>query len=172
MRVIDSHTEGEPTRLDRRGRPGARERPARRTSSPVRGAVTTTFAPSRSTNRAAPTRMVGALLCEPVDPASAAGLIFFNNAGFLGMCGHGAIGAAVTLAHMGRIAAGVHRFETPVGIVTVELHNRNEATIENVPSYVASTGPENRRRRSRRRYGRCRLGRQLVLPHRRRAVRH
>ena len=79
--------------------------------------------------------MVGALLCEPTAPDCAAGLIFFNNAGYLGMCGHGTIGAAVTLAHLGRIAPGTHRFETPVGIVGVELHDRNTATVGNVPSY-------------------------------------
>jgi 4-hydroxyproline epimerase len=79
--------------------------------------------------------VVGALLCEPVDPACAAGLIFFNNVGYLGMCGHGTIGAAVTLAHMGRIGPGTHRFETPVGEVTVELLGRNEVEIENVPSW-------------------------------------
>ncbi len=57
--------------------------------------------------------MVGALLCEPVDPACAAGVIFFNNVGYLGMCGHGTIGVAVTLAYLGRIGPGTHRLETP-----------------------------------------------------------
>ena len=70
-----------------------------------------------------------------MDPACAAGLIFFNNAGYLGMCGHATIGAAVTLAHMGRIGPGEHRFETPVGEVTAVLHDRHRVTIENVVSY-------------------------------------
>jgi 4-hydroxyproline epimerase len=139
MRVIDSHTEGEPTRLIVGGGPALGNGPLAERRR--------LFAEQHDDIRAFALNeprgfdvMVGALLCEPVDPASAAGLIFFNNAGFLGMCGHGAIGAAVTLAHMGRIGTGVHRFETPVGIVTVELHNRNEATIENVPSYVHRRG--------------------------------
>jgi 4-hydroxyproline epimerase len=75
------------------------------------------------------------LLCEPEDASCAAGLIFFNNAGYLGMCGHATIGAAVTLAHLGRIGLGAHRFETPVGMVRVELTERNHAAIENVESY-------------------------------------
>ena len=72
---------------------------------------------------------------NPWIEAARPGLIFFNNVGFLGMCGHATIGAAVTLAHMGRIAAGRHRFETPVGTVTADLRGRNEVTIENVASY-------------------------------------
>jgi 4-hydroxyproline epimerase len=139
MRVIDSHTEGEPTRLIVEGGPALGKGPLaeRRRLFAERHDGVRAFALNEPRGFDA---MVGALLCEPVDPACAAGLIFFNNAGFLGMCGHGAIGAAVTLAHMGRIGTGVHRFETPVGTVTVELHNRNEATIENVPSYVHERG--------------------------------
>ncbi|HUH95247.1 MAG TPA: proline racemase family protein, partial [Casimicrobiaceae bacterium] len=78
---------------------------------------------------------VGALLCEPVDSSCAAGVIFFNNVGTIGMCGHGTIGLAVTLAHLGRIAPGRHRFETPVGVVSVELHDRDRVTVQNIPSY-------------------------------------
>jgi 4-hydroxyproline epimerase len=139
MRVIDSHTEGEPTRLIVEGGPVLGNGPLaeRRRLFAERHDDVRAFALNEPRGFDA---MVGALLCEPVDPGCAAGLIFFNNAGFLGMCGHGAIGAAVTLAHMGRIGSGVHRFETPVGIVTVELHGRNEATVENVPSYVHRRG--------------------------------
>tara|TARA_B100000586_G_C20104491_1_gene426611 strand:+ start:361 stop:1125 length:765 start_codon:yes stop_codon:yes gene_type:complete len=79
--------------------------------------------------------VVGALLCEPVDEACAAGVIFFNNTGYLNMCGHGAMGVAVTLAYLGRIGPGIHRLETPVGVVQVELLSPNEVAIENVPSY-------------------------------------
>jgi 4-hydroxyproline epimerase len=79
--------------------------------------------------------MVGALLCEPHDPACATGVIFFDNAGYLGMCGHGTIGLAVTLAHMGRLRPGRHRIETPVGAVGVELVDGCAATVENVESY-------------------------------------
>jgi 4-hydroxyproline epimerase len=79
--------------------------------------------------------IVGALLCEPHDPSCAAGVIFFNNVGYIGMCGHGTIGLAVTLAHMGRLKPGRHRFETPVGMVGVELVDECTATVENIESY-------------------------------------
>ena len=84
--------------------------------------------------------MVGALLCEPVDPGCAAGVIFFNNVGFLGMCGHGTIGLVATLRHMGRIGPGVHRIETPVGLVEAELHPEGGVTITNVSSFRTAAG--------------------------------
>jgi 4-hydroxyproline epimerase len=79
--------------------------------------------------------LVGALLCEPADTSCAAGVIFFNNVGMLHMCGHGTIGVAVTLAHLGRIRPGTHRLETPVGVVGFTLHDAHRVTLENVPSY-------------------------------------
>jgi 4-hydroxyproline epimerase len=135
MRVIDSHTEGEPTRLVVSGGPDLRRGSLaeRRKTFAERHDGFRTFALNEPRGFEA---MVGALLCEPVDPTCASGLIFFNNSGYLGMCGHGTIGAAVSLAHIGRIVPGLHRFETPVGDVTVELHDRNTATIANVPSYL------------------------------------
>lgn len=79
--------------------------------------------------------MVGALLCEPVDRSCAAGVIFFNNVGYLGMCGHGTIGLVATLSYMGRIRPGEHRIETPVGTVSAILHDNGEVTVNNVLSY-------------------------------------
>jgi 4-hydroxyproline epimerase len=84
--------------------------------------------------------MVGALVCEPNDPACATGVIYFNNVGYLGMCGHGTIGVAVALAHLGRIGPGVHRFETPVGVVSVALEGPNRVTLDNVESYRLAKG--------------------------------
>jgi 4-hydroxyproline epimerase len=79
--------------------------------------------------------IVGALLREPVDPANTAGVIFFNNVGYLGMCGHGTIGLIASLAHLGRIKPGVHRIETTVGVVTAKLHEDGSVSVQNVPSY-------------------------------------
>ena len=79
--------------------------------------------------------LVGALLCQPVNPASMGGAIFFNNVGYLGMCGHGTIGLAVTLAFLGRLDTGVHRLETPPGEISVRLHDSNRVTVSNLPSY-------------------------------------
>jgi 4-hydroxyproline epimerase len=134
MHIIDSHTEGEPTRLVIEGGPPLGKGPLQDRLSRFMNEHDSyrSFAVNEPRGSDA---MVGALLCEPVNPACAAGLIFFNNVGYLGMCGHGTIGAAVTLAHMGRIGIGHHRFETPVGEVAVELVSANEVEIENVPSY-------------------------------------
>ena len=134
MRVIDSHTEGEPTRLIVEGGPLLGSGPL----SERRRRFADTFDDIRRFAVTEPRgydALVGALLCDPHDASCVAGLIFFNNVGFLGMCGHATIGAAVTLAHLGRISPGRHRFETPVGIVSVDLVDRNYATIENVESY-------------------------------------
>ncbi|QDS88431.1 4-hydroxyproline epimerase [Rosistilla ulvae] len=134
IRVIDSHTGGEPTRLVVEGGPDLGGGPLpqrverfRREADHFR---TMMLAEPRGFDA-----MVGALLCEPSDPGCAAAVIFFNNRGYLGMCGHGAIGVVATLAFMGRIAPGRHLLETPVGIVAVELISPNRVAIENVPSY-------------------------------------
>lgn len=118
--IIDSHTGGEPTRV-------------------VLGGVT---AENLETYRSAilceprgHEVIVGALLVEPKDPSCAAGVIFFNNVGLLGMCGHGMIGLIITLRHLGRITPGEHHIETPVGIVTATLHEDGRVSIRNVPSY-------------------------------------
>jgi 4-hydroxyproline epimerase len=84
--------------------------------------------------------MVGALLVEPSAPGCAAGMIFFNNVGTLGMCGHGTIGVVATLAHLGRIGPGRHRLESPVGIVETELHADGRVTVHNVPAYRHRAG--------------------------------
>jgi 4-hydroxyproline epimerase len=79
--------------------------------------------------------LVGALLCEPDNADSSAGVIFFNNVGYLGMCGHGTIGLVKTLEFTGRITPGEHRIDTPVGTVTATLHDDGSVSVRNVPSY-------------------------------------
>jgi 4-hydroxyproline epimerase len=134
MRVIDSHTAGEPTRIVISGGPdlGKGSMAERRAIFAREHDHIRSFVVNEPRGHDA---VVGALLCEPVDPSAAAGVIFFNNVGVIGMCGHGTIGLAVTLAHLGRIGLGLHRIETPVGDVTFELLSRNEARITNVPAY-------------------------------------
>ncbi len=139
--VIDTHTGGEPTRVVIAGGPdlGRGEMAARRDRfrdqfDSFRSAVVNEPRGSDV--------MVGALVCEPADPSCAAGLIFFNNVGYLGMCGHGTIGVAVALAHLGRISPGIHRFETPVGTVSVTLEDGRYAAIDNVASYRAAKDVE------------------------------
>jgi 4-hydroxyproline epimerase len=137
--VIDTHTGGESTRVVIAGGPdlGRGSMAERRTVfrerfDTIRSAVVNEPRGSDV--------IVGALICAPVDPACAAGVIYFNNVGVLGMCGHGTIGVAVALAHLGRIAPGVHRLETPVGEVSITLEDANHATIENVASYRSRQG--------------------------------
>ena len=134
VKVIDSHTGGEPTRLVIGGGPdlgkGAlsdRLKRFRAEHDSFRSAVVNEPRGSDV--------MVGALLCEPTDPACAAGVIFFNNVGYLGMCGHGTIGLVATLSFMKRIQPGEHRIETPVGTITAVLHRSGDVTVNNVASY-------------------------------------
>jgi 4-hydroxyproline epimerase len=139
--VIDSHTAGEPTRVVLAGGPdlgkgtlAERLERFRRDHDSFRSAVVNE---PRGFDV-----MVGALLCQPVDPACAAGVIFFNNVGYLGMCGHGTIGLIATLSYLKRIQPGEHRIETPVGIVTANLHRSGDVTVHNVPSFRLSTNVE------------------------------
>jgi 4-hydroxyproline epimerase len=134
VRIIDSHTGGEPTRLVVAGGPELGTGPLsqrlqrfRRDHDEFRSAVVNEPRGSDV--------IVGAMLCEPVDPACAAGVIYFNNVGYLGMCGHGTIGLMATLSYMGRIKAGEHSIETPVGTVSAILHDDGQVTVNNVASY-------------------------------------
>ena len=134
VRYVDSHTAGEPTRVITEGGPALgggtmRERLA---------VLSDTADDLRRMSISEPRgwdAIVGGLLCHPSDPSCAAGVIFFNNTGYLGMCGHGAIGVAVTLYYLGRIGLGKHRLETPVGVVEFDLATPHEVTIANVPSF-------------------------------------
>src|SRR2546425_1956194 len=119
--VIDSHTGGEPTRVVISGGPDLgggsvsdRLKVFREQHDRFRSAVVNEPRGSDV--------LVGALLCEPSDPACAPGGIFFNNVRYLGMGGHGLIGLIVTLAHQGRLKPGEHRIETSVGVVTAALN--------------------------------------------------
>jgi proline racemase len=134
--IVDSHTGGEPTRIVIAGGPdlgsgpltGQRDR-FRQKFDAFRSAVVNEPRGSDV--------IVGALLVPPADKSCAAGVIFFNNVGYLGMCGHGTIGLMVTLAHLGRLGPGDHRIDTPVGVVTATLHPGGEVSVANVPSWRA-----------------------------------
>jgi len=139
VNIIDSHTAGEPTRLVIEGAPdlgggslGRQLAVFRERFDGFRSAVVNEPRGSDV--------VVGALLRAPNDPTCAAGVIFFNNVSYLGMCGHGTIGLVATLAYLGRITPGTHRIETPVGIVTAHLHDDGRVTVHNVPSYRFARG--------------------------------
>ncbi|MFP6899660.1 MAG: 4-hydroxyproline epimerase [Opitutales bacterium] len=139
VQVIDSHTGGEPTRIIVAGGPelgngSLAERRQRFSEKHDEFRAAVVLEPRGSDV------LVGGLLCQPAEPDCAAGVIFFNNVGVLNMCGHGAIGLAVTLAHLGRIGEGQHRLDTPVGVVGFEYHGDGVVSIENVPSYRHTKG--------------------------------
>jgi len=134
--IVDSHTGGEPTRLVIGGAPDLGRGSAaeklevlRREHDHFRSAMVNEPRGSEV--------LVGALLVEPADDSCTAGVIFFNNVGYLGMCGHGTIGLAASLAHLGKIRPGTHRFETPVGIVSATLNQDGTVSVANVPSWRA-----------------------------------
>lgn len=131
---MDSHTAGEPTRVVLAGGPalgaGSMAERKERFRSHFDHYRRALIHEPRGCDA-----LVGALLCPPQDPASAAGVIFFNNAGYLGMCGHGAIGVAATLHALGRLKPGNFQLETPVGLLQCQQHPNGETTIGNVASY-------------------------------------
>ena len=132
-RIIDSHTGGEPTRLVVSGGPdlGGGSMAERRERFRTRHDAWRRALVNEPRGNDV---LVGALLTEPVQAGSVCGVIFFNNVGYLGMCGHGTIGLVATLAHLGRLAPGVHAIDTPVGTVQAELHADGAVTVANVPA--------------------------------------
>jgi 4-hydroxyproline epimerase len=132
--VIDTHTGGEPTRVVISGGPELGSGTMAERLAVFRDRFDTFRSAVVNEPRGSDV-MVGAILLPPADPDCAAEVIFFNNVGYLGMCGHGTIGVAVALAHLGRIGPGSHRLGTPVGTVTITLEGRNTVAIDNVESY-------------------------------------
>jgi 4-hydroxyproline epimerase len=134
IEIVDSHTAGEPTRCVLSGAEvlgggtlAERMERLRRDHDDLRRAI---LCEPRGSDV-----LVGAWILEPDVPECTAAVIFFNNSGYLGMCGHGTIGVAVTLAHLGRLAPGLHTIQTPVGVVKARLEGPNTVTVENVPAY-------------------------------------
>ena len=134
LHVIDSHTGGEPTRLIMDGFPAL-------AGATIAEQLHTLRSEHDQWRRACLLEprgndvLVGALYCAPVTPGATCGVIFFNNAGYLGMCGHGTIGLVASLHHLGRIGPGVHTIDTPVGPVAATLHDDGAVTLRNVPAY-------------------------------------
>ncbi|WP_428928806.1 proline racemase family protein [Marinibacterium sp. SX1] len=131
MHVIDSHTGGEPTRVIIDGFPDLGSGPLSERAALLADRHRETYRAVMLEPRGQ-VAMVGALMVPPTDPTCVTGVIYFDVAAVLGMCGHGTIGLAVTLHHLGRIGLGRHRIETPAGVVTVELHDANTVTVTNI----------------------------------------
>lgn len=134
VKIIDSHTEGEPTRLVYEGFPdlgngSMKERLENLKNHHDHWRKAVILEPRGNDI------LVGALLCKPQNPEHACGVIYFNNTGYLGMCGHGTIGLMASLVYMGKIGVGMHTVETPVGNVVCQVHEDGSVSIQNVPSY-------------------------------------
>lgn len=135
IQVVDSHTEGEPTRVVVDGwpqPPGATMAERRDHMKRHQDHLRTGVVKEPRGHDA----VVGALLTPPVEPDSAAGVVFFNDVGYLGMCGHGLIGVVRTLNHLGRVGQGMLRIDTPVGTVEAALLADGSVAVTNVPSYL------------------------------------
>ena len=135
IHVIDSHTGGEPTRVVIDGGPDLPAGLALPQRLALLREMHDSFRSAVVNEPRGSDPVVGALLCPPTDTSCAAGVIFFNNVGYLGMCGHGTIGLLATLNYLGRITPGTHRIETPVGVVSARLHDSGAVTVRNVPSF-------------------------------------
>lgn len=133
IEYVDSHTAGEPTRVVTGGFPGL-------DGDEMEGFVAT-FRSRDELRRGIVLEprgsaiLVGALLTPPCSEGAAAGVIFFNNVGMLGMCGHGTIGVVESLRYLGRLAPGPWKLDTPVGTVAGVLQESGEVQLENVLSY-------------------------------------
>ncbi len=141
IEVVDTHTAGEPTRVVISGGPDLGGGPLEERRALFRERFDT-FRSAVANEPRGSDVMVGALLCPPTDPRCTAGVIFFNNVGYLGMCGHGTIGVAVALGRLGCIQAGRYLLETPVGVVAFEYDGENTVALDNVPSYRHAAGVE------------------------------
>lgn len=133
LSIVDSHTEGEPTRVVVDGWPALEAA----TMAGRRLEVAGRFDALRRATVLEPRAheaVVGALLTPPVSPGALCGVVFFNNVGPLWMCGHGLIGVVRTLEFLGRIDPGTVRLDTPAGPVGAELEAGGAVTIENVPA--------------------------------------
>lgn len=139
VRIVDSHTGGEPTRLVTEGGPELGDGPLAERARRFREEFDHYRSAIVNEPRGSDV-MVGALLVEPHEAGCEAGVIFFNNVGVLGMCGHGTIGLVVSLASLGRLRPGRVRIDTPVGVVGATLHEDGSVSVENVPSHRQAAG--------------------------------
>jgi 4-hydroxyproline epimerase len=134
IRVIDSHTGGEPTRLVLDGGPELGDGPLAERVTRFRDSFDSYRSAIVNEPRGSDP-LVGALLVKPHRADCALGVIFFNNVGYLGMCGHGTIGLIASLKHTGDLAPGAIKIDTPVGAVEASLASDGRISVSNVLSY-------------------------------------
>ena len=138
---VDSHTGGEPTRVVLSGFPDVGDLPLPEVVQVLRERYDL-FRQATVCEPRGNDVIVGALLLPPRQPGSLASVVFFNNVGYLGMCGHGTIGLLATLEYLGRVQPGTYGLDTPVGTVQVQLHGQGVVSVANVPAYRHLAGVE------------------------------
>ena len=134
IRVLDSHTGGEPTRLVMEGGPDLGDGPLEQRLQRFKESFDS-FRSAIVNEPRGSDPVVGALLCRPHREECDFGVLFFNNVGYLGMCGHGTIGVVVSLAHAGMLKPGEIKIDTSVGVVQARLLPDGAVTVANVPSF-------------------------------------
>ncbi len=138
IRVIDSHTGGEPTRLVLEGGPDLGSGPLEERVERFRDHFDAYRSAIVNEPRGSDP-LVGALLVEPHRADCRFGVIFFNNVGYLGMCGHGTMGLIASLAHAGELGPGTVKIDTPVGPVEASLGPDGRIGVSNVASYRSAS---------------------------------
>ncbi len=134
IHYTDLHTEGEPTRVITSGFPDLGTGSILQRSE----MMTKNFSDLCSGIVREPRgheAMVAALLLEPADKSCDHGVIFFNNVGSLGMCGHGTMGVVRALRDQGFMGSDTVTFETPAGNVDAAIDEAGRISVVNVESY-------------------------------------
>lgn len=143
LQAVDSHTAGEPTRIVTGGLPPV----AGATMAERRAALQRDHDELRRALVLEPRghdAIVLALLQPPCAPGAHLGVVFANDVGYLGMCGHGAIGVATVAVATGMVPAVEPVTEvvldTPAGVVPCRVAvvggRPRSVTITNVPSFL------------------------------------
>lgn len=149
IKVIDSHTMGEPTRIIYDGFPKLKGN----TMMEKKNDLMEHYDFLRTALMLEPRGhrdMFGALLTEPVHEEAHFGVIFLESNGCLNMCGHGSIGAAAMIVETGMVEVKEPYTEVvldaPSGIIRTKVHvvegKAVEVSILNVPAFLYQQNQE------------------------------
>ena len=148
IRVVETHTEGMPTRIVLSGFPAipgetmAEKAAYLRASDDLSGLGRMINNEPRGHNG-----QFGALLTEPTNPDSAFGVVFFAPDFMPGGCGHATIGVSTALVETGVVSGPFpveFGLDTPVGTVRVRANGGPDGvesvSFRNVPSFLYKGG--------------------------------
>ncbi len=147
--TVDTHTEGEPTRIITGGIPPLRGSTMLDRLDDFRarmdGVRTALLAEPRGHRD-----MYGCVLTHPTSPEAAYGVFYMDNEDYMTMCGHATVGVSTALVELGMVPVEepTTRFvlETPAGpvesSVATEGGRATSVSFRNVPAYVESLDEE------------------------------